>query len=72
MASTYGDAYTFYLPNTGLKCWVSFCYFERPAGFNDKKGVLPDYEVKTTAEHVINGVDPVMEFTLDLIKNKAK
>lgn len=69
LASTYGDRYSFYAPNTGLKAGVACCYFLRPAGYDDHKPVLPDYEIQTTDEDIKNNVDPVMNFTLNLIKN---
>ena len=39
-----------------------------PGSKNDGRGVIPDYEVKQKPEDTAKGVDTVLQFTLNLIK----
>ena len=57
------------LPRTHLlyKCSVS-CYI-RPNGLNDDRGVIPDVVVETTFQDRIDGKDPVLTYTLDMIRS---
>ncbi len=64
----FGDIYPFWLPNTDLPAGVSHKKFYRPSGIDDGRGVLPDIEVTTTLEDVLEGKDPVMEHILEVIK----
>lgn len=73
LATITGDIYTFELPITKLKCGVSHKRFVRPSGEVDGKGVLPDYEIKLSAQINANGPDDVLEFTKELIqKNRNR
>ena len=38
-------------------------------GKSDGRGVIPDYEVSQKPEDTAEGVDTVLQFTLELIKN---
>lgn len=65
---SYGEFIRFYLPNTGIRCGVSHKRFVQACGKEDGHGVIPDYEVKQTPEDREKGIDTVMEFTKQLIK----
>ncbi len=67
LATCYGDLLMFNMPNSGLSFCVSHKYFVRPGGFDDCKGVIPDYEVKQKPEDIKNGIDNILEFTKELI-----
>ena len=61
------------LPRTGLFYTVSKTCFVRPSGVLDDNPVIPDIVVKTTIEDQIKGRDPVLEYTLNLIRgNQAQ
>lgn len=49
-ASFFGDVAPTYLPNSGLSCLIPSSYFERPAGYDDDRGVLPDLPLDVTLE----------------------
>lgn len=49
-ASFFGDVAPIYLPNSGLSCLIPSSYFERPAGYDDDRGVLPDLPLDVTLE----------------------
>jgi hypothetical protein len=57
------------LPRTHLlyQCPVS-CYI-RPNGLYDDRGVIPDVVVETTFQDRIDGKDPVLAYTLDMIRS---
>lgn len=57
------------LPNSGLQFAVASKHLVTACGKPDGQGVLPDYEVKQKPQDTAKGVDTVMEFTLNLIKN---
>jgi hypothetical protein len=65
----YGDLYKFELPNTKFDMTVSMKRFFNACGIENKCGVLPDYFVENSFEDELNGIDRVLEFTIDLIKN---
>jgi hypothetical protein len=65
----YGDIFRIDLPNSGLSAACSMKYFVEAGGKPDGRGVLPDYEVKQKPEDTAKGVDTVLQFTLNLIKN---
>ena len=64
----YGDMMAFTMPNSGLMFYVPCKYFVEACGKPDGRGVIPDYEVKQRPEDTVKGVDTVLQFTLDLIK----
>ncbi|MDP2960576.1 MAG: S41 family peptidase, partial [candidate division Zixibacteria bacterium] len=70
LATSYGDIYSFDLPNTHISVGVSYKRFVRPSGQDDGRGVLPDYEVSQTQQDIITGKDAVLEFTKQFIKSK--
>lgn len=69
LATSYGDVYSFKLPNTNLDAGVSYKYFVRPSGSEDmSSGVIPDYEVSQNIDDIKTDIDTVMEYTKKLIK----
>jgi len=40
------------------------------SGQNTESGVIPDHEVRQNQEDLEKGIDTVMEFTKELIRNK--
>ena len=70
LATSYGEEYSFRLPNTQLKVGVSYRHFVRPSGVDNGRGVLPDYEIKQSIEDLKKGVDTILDFTKKLIKSK--
>ena len=67
--ANFGDIYNFKLPNSKLSVQVSKKYFVEACGKPDGRGLLPDYEVKQKPEDTAKGVDTVLQFTLNLIKD---
>lgn len=60
--NAYGDIYPFDLPNTKLSVTVSSAYFVRANGDEkDRRGVMPDIEVRQTQEDARAGRDTVLE-----------
>jgi len=49
-ASFYGGSVPLILPNSGLICYLSTERVTRPGGFDDGRGVLPDFELDVTLE----------------------
>lgn len=49
-ASFYGGSVPLILPNSGLICYLSTEKVTRPGGFDDGRGVLPDFELDVTLE----------------------
>ncbi len=47
-ASFFGDIVHVSLPNTGLTCGIGTGFFMRRAGYDDKRGVLPDLPLDVT------------------------
>ncbi len=68
LANSFGDTYTFRLPNSQIEVRVSYKYFVRPSGEITKGGVMPDHPVLQTASDVAHGRDPAMEFARSLNK----
>ena len=65
----YADSIKFKLPNSGLGAWVASKLLVCACGKPDGRGVIPDYEVKQTIQDTAKGVDTVVQFTLNLIKD---
>ncbi len=65
---SYGDALIYNLPNTHLPGWVSRKKFFQSCGKEDGHGIIPDFVVKQTPEDREKGIDTVMEFTKELIR----
>ncbi len=70
LATAYGEVYSFDLLNTRLPANVSCKRFVRPSGIDDGRGVLPDIEVKQTAEDTEKGIDTVLNYTIELIRKQ--
>jgi len=57
----------FELPNTQINIQNSTQYNLRPAGYDDNRGVMPDFKVVPTYLDMINGYDKVLNYTYWLI-----
>jgi hypothetical protein len=67
--SSYGDAPSFQMPNTGFCFCVSHKKFVRPNPDNDPEdSVYPDIPVNRTIDDIINGIDPQLEKLKAIIK----
>jgi len=64
----YGNVIDTTLPNSGLMAAVPGRAFVLAGGKPDGRGVIPDYEVKQKPQDTGKGVDTVLQFTLNLIK----
>lgn len=63
----YGCIMLFELPNTRINIQNSTEFTVRPAGYDDQRGVIPDFSVESTYWDYINGYDKVMNYTYWLI-----
>lgn len=72
LATSYGDVYSFTLPNTNLKAGVSHKRFVRPSGQDDGRGVLPDHEVRPALSADDPENDKALQYTIDLIESKRE
>jgi hypothetical protein len=62
LANSFGEVCFFDTPNTKILVSVSTARFTRNNGdVNDKRGVMPTFEVKQKPEDTVKGVDTVME-----------
>jgi hypothetical protein len=68
-ASFCANAVDSYLPRTKLLYRISVECYVRPSGVLDDNPVIPNILVKTTIEDQIAGRDPVLEYTLSLIRS---
>jgi C-terminal processing protease CtpA/Prc len=68
-ASFCASAVDSYLPRTKLLYRISVECYVRPSGVLDDNPVIPDIVVKTTIEDQIADRDPVLEYTLQLIRS---
>ncbi len=61
--NSYGEVYTFTLPNSGIM--VQYCtkYFQTMSG--DPESLFPDYDVEISAQDFISCKDPVLDFILN-------
>jgi C-terminal processing protease CtpA/Prc len=57
------------LPRTGLGYEISTECFVRPNGILNDQPLTPDIPVETTVQDQLAGKDPVLDYTLDLIRN---
>jgi len=65
----YGQVVFIQLPNSKLNGQVSTAHFITAGGAKDRGGVKPDYQVTQKPEDTEKGVDTVLEFTLNLIRD---
>jgi len=63
----YGCIMLFKLPNTKINIQNSTQYTVRPAGYDDSRGVIPDFKVVPTYIDLIKGYDKVLNYTYWLI-----
>lgn len=67
------DAVMVTLPNTGVRVAIpELQYLVKAHAPNDLHGIRPDYEVKPNIHDLINKVDTVMTFTLNLIQKEME
>jgi C-terminal processing protease CtpA/Prc len=57
------------LPRTKLVYEISTECFVRPSGVLDEKPLVPDISIETTLQDRLNGKDPVLDYTLEIIRN---
>lgn len=60
------------LPRTRLIYEISTECFLRPSGIQDDQPLIPDMIVETTINDLITGSDPVLDYTLEMIRNGDK
>jgi len=61
------------LPNTGITIEMpTLQYLIKDYNERELTGILPDFEIKPTIKNLLNGRDPVLEFTLQMIEEKAQ
>ncbi len=65
----YGQVVPIQLPNSGLNGQVSTAHLVSAGSTKDRGGVKPDYQVTQKPEDTEKGVDTVLEFTLNLIRD---
>ena len=70
LATFFSRTAHFTLPRTELEGIVSSYKIIRPSGIDDGRGVLPDIEVIADVDDIINGRNPALDYTLNLIKDK--
>jgi hypothetical protein len=51
---------------------VSYKKFINACGIYNRRGVIPDHIIENSFEDEQNRIDRVLEFTVDLIKQKAE
>jgi hypothetical protein len=68
LTASFGDKYSFELPNTKFDMGVSFKKFYNACGIDNQRGIIPDYTVENSFEDDVKGIDRVLEFTVNLIK----
>jgi hypothetical protein len=61
--SAFMEIVTIELPNSKLRCDISTCYFLRPGGYDDGRGVLPDLPLDITLsnEAIIEKIQTYLE-----------
>ncbi|MDD4636443.1 MAG: S41 family peptidase [Bacteroidales bacterium] len=67
----FGDVHSFSLPHSDIKVTTSWKKFWYACGIDDRKGIIPDYFISNSIEDEILHKDRVLEYTLELIKNKV-
>lgn len=72
LTSCFGDKYTFELPNTKFDITVSSYIFRNACGVDNRRGIIPDYIIENSFEDDKEGIDRVLEYTVDLIKKNEK
>ena len=64
--------FEFVLPNSKIRFNVPLAQYLTDVSYtnvNYGRGTIPDHEVQLTIENLINGIDTVLEYNLDLIEN---
>jgi hypothetical protein len=70
LPSGYGDTFSFKLPYSGLNARVSYKYFIRPSGINDKSGVIPDISIRYLIDDLLTAKDLEMDYLLKRINGE--
>jgi len=60
------------LPNTRLKLGISFKYFLRCGGFDDRRGVLPDIIAEEDPQSKAKGIDRTIQVVLEMLSNAKR
>jgi hypothetical protein len=61
------------LPNTKLRVRIPLLlYTMAVSGYPEDRGIIPDHQVAPSIEDLLQGRDPVMEFTIELIKKEKE
>jgi C-terminal processing protease CtpA/Prc len=70
---TFGQAIRFTLPNSGIAGYMSTIRFNSTNDFIiDSIPFMPDIHVNETIEDILEGRDPVLEKTLEIIRRKQE
>ncbi len=64
----FGDTFPLWLPNTNLYARCSYKIFVHPPYDGEVSGVIPDIEIKSSAEDIINERDVALEYVIDLLR----
>ncbi len=67
--TTYVHSLKFELPNTHLMMRSPCAIFVWPGSKGDGRGVIPNHEVRQSAEDLAKGVDTALQYVLDLIEH---
>ena len=67
---TYGDVYRFKLPKTKCPIDVSWRKLYHPCGEENRRGVIPDFEIENSIEDEIKKRDRVLEYAIKLISGE--
>jgi hypothetical protein len=65
----YGSSIFSELPNSMLQLAVASKLLVAACGKPDGRGVIPDHQVKQKPKHAAKGIDTILQFTLNLIRN---
>jgi hypothetical protein len=69
-----GSFLHFHLPNSRIYIGTPLLYYENAvkAPLHQGRGTMPDYQVPSTINDMLNGRDTQLEFALDLIRKNSK
>ena len=59
------------LPETGIKIYIPLIkYVSAVSDYPNGRGIIPDHHVEASIKEILEGQDPVMEYTLELIRQE--